>query len=203
VLDTISPVLVALLPFARTRVVGGIPDGRNSLIRALRAASRSSDLIITIGGSSVGPHDLTKDAVRHAGTLLFGGVRVNVLKRGGVGEVAGVPVVILPGQIGSAIAVWHEHGLHVVSRVVGREQRRWQAARLGRRVVNTHRMDSIYLFRVRDGFAIAGGWGVHNSLEFLRADGFAVLPRGQVALRGDRLLLQRLDGAPLEGEPRE
>jgi hypothetical protein len=33
-------------------------------------------------------------------------------------------VIVLPGQLVSAITVFHEHGLHVLSRLVGRELRR-------------------------------------------------------------------------------
>ncbi len=191
--DSIAPTLAALLRFGRVEVESALPDRPDRIVRVLRRAARRSDLVVTVGGSSVGAHDRTKEAVRAAGRLLFDGVRVNVLKRGAVGVVGRVPVAVLPGQVGSAVTVWHEHGLHVVGRCVGRDPRRFESVRLDRAVANCHRMDSVYLFRPSARGVVAARWGVHRSRDLLDAVGFGILPRGRTTPAGARIRIQRLD----------
>ncbi len=195
--DTITPVLRALLPSSTVRVHRGVPDDARRLAGLLRSLARRSDLIVTVGGSSVGPHDTTKRAVRSAGTLLFEGVRVGVLKRAAVGRIGRTPVVVLPGQVGSAVVAWHEHGLHVIARCVGAEQRTWESVRLARPLVSERRMDSVYLLSVRGGRAVALPWGVRRASQFLTANAFAVIGRGARLPAGARIRAQRLDAAPV------
>ncbi len=190
--DTITPALRPLLPTPYVRIERGAPDDRDRLARRLRRAARRSDLLITVGGTSVGPRDATKPAVRRVGRVLFDGVRVSVLKRAAVGTISGRPVVILPGQVGSAIVAWHEHGLHVIGRCVGREQRSFEEVRLRHSFASDRRMDSAYLLSVAGGTAIALPWGVRRASELLRANAFAIVPRRARLAKGRRLIAQRL-----------
>ncbi len=196
VADTITPVLRPLLPSSRVRVIRGVPDDVRGLSRRIRAAASTSDLVVTLGGSSVGPRDRTKAAIRSVGELLFEGVRVSVLKRAAVGRVGRTPIVVLPGQVGSAIVGWHEHGLHVVGRCVGRDVRQWERVRLRRSIPRDRRMDTVYLLAVRDGEAIPLPWGVRRASEFLRANALAIVGRGASAVPGTPLVVQRLEGTP-------
>ena len=189
--DFMGPTLAASLPFAQVTVARPLPDDRAAVGRALRAAARRSDLLVTIGGSSVGPRDVTKAAVREVGELWFEGVRVNVLKRGAAGRVGRVPVVVLPGQLVSAVTVFHEHGLHLASRMVGRELRRYETAVLAEDLGVDHRLDSAYLFAVSDGKALPLPWGVARMTALLRADGFAVLHRARRYRAGEAITVQR------------
>jgi molybdopterin molybdotransferase len=192
--DSISPIIAALVPYATSTIVGPFPDDRRSLKIALRSAARSSDLVVTIGGTSVGPRDLTKPVVASLGALLFGGVRVNVLKRGAVGIIGRTPVVLLPGQVVSAITVWHEHGLRVLSRLVGRNLVRTDRVVLAQRLRNPHAMDSVYLFRISKGRATPCRWGVRLYSELLRAQAFGVVRAGSTLPRGATVEVQRLAG---------
>ncbi len=169
-----------------------IPDDRSRVVRALLAASSSSDLVVTIGGSSVGERDVTKAALREVGEVLFDGVQTNVLKRGAVGLVGKTPVVVLPGQLVSAVAVHHEHGLHVLSRLVGRELREYETRRLAEEVVVHHRMDSLYLLERRGEGVAPLPWGVARMESLARASGFALFRRGRRYPAGCRVTLQRL-----------
>lgn len=193
--DSLSPLIRSLAPLFLWRQIGPLPDDPATLRRALRAAARNSDLIVTIGGTSVGPHDYTKAAVASAGRLLFSGVRVNVLKRGGVGEVAGVPVVLLPGQVVSAVVVWHEYGRAVTDRMLGRPPRPLTRVALARPLANPHPMDSVYLFRVDGGKARPCRWGVRLLSELVGANAFGIVPRHATMRAGAMVEVRWLDGA--------
>jgi molybdopterin molybdotransferase len=193
--DSISPVISGLMPYATSTVLPPVPDDRRALAEVLRAAARSADLVVTIGGTSVGPRDLTKPAVASVGRLLFGGVRVNVLKRGAVGTIGRTPVVLLPGQIVSAVTVWHEHGLRVLSRLTRLDLAPTETVVLARPLTNPHAMDSVYLFRISNSWATPCRWGVRLYSELLSAQGFGTVRAGSTLPRGATLEVQRLAGS--------
>jgi molybdopterin molybdotransferase len=190
--DIIGPTLASLLGFAEVELLPPVRDDPLAVARALTKASRHAELIFTIGGSSVGTRDVTKAAVRNIGTLLFEGVTTNVLKRGAVGLISGKPVVVLPGQLVSAITVFHEHGLHVLSRLVGRELRCTEEVRLGTDIEVDHRMDSTFLFSLSSGVATPLPWGVARMAALLRSQAFGVLSHGRRYRAGTRLRVSRL-----------
>jgi len=81
---------------------GIIPDDVNALTVALTKAAHA-DLIITIGGASVGAHDHVGDAVKAAGgTIDFWRVAMKPGKPVIVGTVGDTPLIGLPGNPASA-----------------------------------------------------------------------------------------------------
>ncbi len=192
--DAIGPVVQGLLGFARPSLLPPVTDDPDAVRTAILREVARCDLLLTIGGASRGPRDLTKGVLGELGETLFEGVTVNVLKRGGVAIVEGRPVVVLPGQITSAVTALHEHGLHILSRLVGRELRRFEEVELGEEVAVHHRMDTTLLFRLDGGKAFALPWGVARGQALLQARGFAVLAHGHTYPRGTRITVQRLTG---------
>jgi molybdopterin molybdotransferase len=197
--DLIGPVVARLFDFAAVRLLPPIPDDPARLRRAIASEVRRSDLLITIGGASVGARDVTKSTLSGMGEILFEGVRANVMKRGAVALVQRTPVLVLPGQIVSAVTNSHEHGLHLVGRMAGSELRRREFATLSEPVEVNHRMDSTYLFRVHDGQADPLPWGVARWSALLEANAFGVLPRGRRWAAGDRVELQWLESGGTAG----
>lgn len=191
-LDSISPILQGLMPGARVRYDGTLPSRPDAVRAFLETATARSQLIVTVGSASVGANDSVKEIVRSMGTLLFDGVSVSVLKRGAVGQVADCPVVVLPGQVVSAVVAWHEHGLHVLSRLAGRELREHEEARLSEELVVKRKMDATYLFRLRHGVAHPLRWGVALYRDLASADAFGFLRHGETYPAGATLALQRL-----------
>ena len=189
--DSIGPVVRALLHFARPTLLPAVADEPETVRRAIHDAISRCELLFTIGGASRGNRDATKRVLERMGTLLFEGVTVNVLKQGGVALVSGRPVVVLPGQITSALTVFHEHGLHVLSRLVGEELRIFENVELGEEVTVHHRMDSTVLFRRIGGRIHPLPWGVAHGPALLAAEGFAVLRRGRTYHAGERIRWMR------------
>ncbi len=191
--DAIGPWIAATASrWATVTRVRPLPDDVRRIREALERASLRSDLLVTVGGSSVGPRDCTKRAVAEAGRLVFGGVRVNVLKRAGLGLVRRRPVLVLPGQIESAVVSFHEFGLALLGRWRGVELRRRVRLPLARPFTVDHRMDSTVLFAIRAGRAEPLGWGVTRYGALLDADAFGYFRRGRSYRAGTSLDLQRL-----------
>ncbi len=178
--DSLGPMIRALLePGVTVDRTDPVPDEPARLSAVVRSAARTHDLVITIGGSSVGPRDVTKRAIERVGRIIVPGARVNVLKRAGVGWVAGTPVLIVPGQVESAVVAIHEYGQRLLARLVGGPVGRTMTVPLGRAVDVRHRMDSTYFFRVEGGRAFPLPWGVARYRPLQRADGFGYLARGR------------------------
>ncbi|HTW76637.1 MAG TPA: molybdopterin-binding protein [Thermoplasmata archaeon] len=192
--DALGPALVALMRrWCDVEYAGVVPDDRATIRSAIETAAGASDLVVTLGGSSVGPRDQTKAAVAEAGRLVVGGTRVNVLKRAGFGMVHQTPVLVLPGQVESAFVSFHEHGLAILERLVGAPLRSFVRRPLGAAITVAHRMDSTYLFREEDGRAVPVGWGVARYESLLHATGFAYLRHGRTYPAGHLVTMQRLE----------
>jgi len=110
--DANGPALVAALRAlgmnkARHRCV---QDNKAALKRSLAAALRSSDMVLTVGGASVGDYDHTADVRAELGiTSLFTRLAVKPGKPDMFGVApGGVPVFSLPGNPVSALVAFHQ-----------------------------------------------------------------------------------------------
>ena len=77
-------------------------DRRGALAEALAEAAAEADLVVTLGGASVGEHDLVREAVG-AASLDFWKVAVRPGKPLMAGRIGGVPMIGLPGNPVSAM----------------------------------------------------------------------------------------------------
>ena len=91
---------------AETEIVGIMPDVFDKVTAKIGEALVDSDIVVTIGGSSVGVKDFVPDAVNALGEpgVVVQGVSLRPGAVSGFGIVGGKPVVMLPGHIGSCIA---------------------------------------------------------------------------------------------------
>ncbi|MGC8661936.1 MAG: molybdopterin molybdotransferase MoeA, partial [Nitrososphaeria archaeon] len=188
--DSIAPMVRALMPFARTRYAV-LRDDLDK-IKSTLLEFKDCDIILTAGGSSVGKKDLTKKAITETGTLLFEGVQTNVLKRGGLGLVNGRPVVVMPGRIVSAAVVFNAEGLHVLSKLIGTELRRFAQAELGDDISVKHSMNSTFLFRLSGGVAYPLKWGTGLYSQLAHADAFGYLERNREYKKREKITVQLL-----------
>jgi molybdopterin molybdotransferase len=90
---------------AHAKVVGIMPDALAKVTEKIRQALTNSDIVVTIGGSSVGVKDFVPDAINTLGEpgVIVQGVLLRPGAISGFGIVGGKPVVMLPGHIGSCI----------------------------------------------------------------------------------------------------
>lgn len=78
--------------------VSHVPDQPDRLIEMLRAATESSDLLLTAGGVSAGAYEVVKQALTPLGTVRFLNVAMSPGSPQGLGHVVDTPVLTLPGN---------------------------------------------------------------------------------------------------------
>jgi molybdenum cofactor synthesis domain-containing protein len=90
---------------AEAEIAGIMPDAYEKVTAKISEALAKADVVVTIGGSSVGVKDFVPDAVNSLGKpgVVVQGVLLRPGAISGFGVVNGKPVVMLPGHIGSCI----------------------------------------------------------------------------------------------------
>jgi molybdopterin molybdotransferase len=124
--DANRVMLLALL--ARLGVIaidGGIlPDRMEATAAALREAALGCDLILTSGGVSTGEEDHVRAAIEAAGKLAFWRVAIKpgrpvALGEIGGGEIAGKPLLGMPGNPVAALVTFSALGRPLIDRLSG------------------------------------------------------------------------------------
>jgi molybdenum cofactor synthesis domain-containing protein len=102
--------------------LGVVPDDEAALRKALERALASADMVLTSGGVSVGPHDLTPKIVNSLGKpgVFVSGIAVKPGKPTTVALVDGKPVFALPGHPTSALLLFHLLARPVIQAMSGR-----------------------------------------------------------------------------------
>ncbi len=90
-------------------MLGVAKDSPQGIQRKLEEGLRRGDMVLTIGGCSVGVKDLVPDAVNSMGSLgvVAHGLKINAFRATGIGVVAGKPIVMLPGSAVSAVGAFY------------------------------------------------------------------------------------------------
>lgn len=102
--------------------LGVVPDDKTALHKALERALASADVVMTSGGVSVGPKDLTPQIVNSLGEpgVLLSGIAVKPGKPTTVALVGKKPVFSMPGHPTSALLLFHLLARPVIQRMAGR-----------------------------------------------------------------------------------
>ncbi len=166
---------------------GIVPDDQEALTATLAAAVAETDLVVVSAGSSVGARDETTAAVDALGdaTVFCHGLAIKPGKPTLLAEVAGVPVLGLPGNPLSALVVFRMVGLPVLRLVGGVERPAPEPtvpATLSRPLASAAGRLDVVQVTLRDGEAtpIFG----HSALLSLltTADGYLVVPEPATGL---------------------
>jgi molybdopterin molybdotransferase len=100
--------VAAMLRRAGVKVTDGgiLPDDPAAIRSALAAAAGTHDLLITSGGVSTGEEDHVRNAITHLGALTFWRLGIKPGRPVSVGDVAGTPLVGLPGNPVAAMVTY-------------------------------------------------------------------------------------------------
>ncbi|MEJ7641617.1 MAG: molybdopterin molybdotransferase MoeA [Candidatus Nitrosocosmicus sp.] len=107
IINTNGPILSCII-----EEMGGIPlnfavtpDKMDILEKNIKIALKKSDIVITLGGSSVGEHDIVETTINSFGTpgVLVHGVKLDRGRVSGLGVINGKPIFMLPGPIQGAL----------------------------------------------------------------------------------------------------
>jgi molybdenum cofactor synthesis domain-containing protein len=102
--------------------LGVVPDDKAELRKALEHALASADMVMTSGGVSVGPRDLTPQIVNSLGKpgLIVCGIAVKPGKPTTIALIGRKPVFSLPGHPTSALLLFHLLARPVIQLMSGR-----------------------------------------------------------------------------------
>ena len=178
---------------ASSNILGIARDVEPEIVKKIEKALALADIIVTIGGCSVGLKDFVPDAVNAFGKpgVIVHGIKMTPGKVTGIGVVKGKPVVLLPGHIVSSVAGFHLFvaplirlygGMAVLSGIEIR-------AKASQDIVAKPRMQlflRVCVKKIKDGFVAEPVHGGSSSLSTLmKANGFTVLNEGATVKKGD------------------
>jgi molybdenum cofactor synthesis domain-containing protein len=105
------------------RVYGIAEDNPMKLEVMLKDALRQSDMLLTIGGSSVGEADLVSETIDKLGKpgVLVHGIKLDPGRVAGFGVIGGKPIIICPGLVQSTLNAFIVLALPVIRKLLGFE----------------------------------------------------------------------------------
>jgi molybdenum cofactor synthesis domain-containing protein len=186
--------------------LGVIPDDKDELRKALEHAVASADMVLTSGGVSVGPHDLTPQIVNSLGEpgVLVSGIAVKPGKPTTIALIGKKPVFALPGHPTSALLQFHLLARPVIQRMAGRpatEAKTVKASAAKRMFQAKGRRTFVMVKLKRDKSnelvaepVESGASGAITTLA--KADGFVEIPANQQFVdAGEEVVVSLLKGA--------
>ena len=154
-----------------------VPDDE-MLIREAISSNIDADMIIIIGGTSVGEKDYAPRVLEEMGELFVHGVRLQPGKPTAFGAVAGKPVVCLPGYPVAALSDLYLFVRPALQKMAHKSDVQPKVmARLARKIPSRPGYLSLIRVALKDGLAepiMISGAGILSSVA--RADGFVVVP---------------------------
>ncbi len=165
-----------------SKLVARVKDSLEEIKEAIARGSGLSDLIVLIGGSSVGKRDLVPEAISSIGELLFSGVAVSPGGPISFGLAHGRPVFSLPGFPVGAFTAFEALVAPAILKMVGYggEFRPVVYCRLKRRIRGREGRRTYVRVKVMEEDSelvaepvMAGGSGLTSTL--LRADGYVII----------------------------
>ena len=183
-------------------MLGIVRDDTQAIVRAIESA-RDCDLLVTMGGASVGDHDLVQAAIKAAGGELdFWKIAMRPGKPLMFGRISGLPVLGLPGNPVSALVCALLYLRAAITAMLGRPDTApplTAAISGGNLPQNDQRQDYIRAALVRDtaGRLVATAFPVQDSsmLSLLARAGALILrrPHASAVAAGDAVEILQLD----------
>jgi molybdopterin biosynthesis enzyme len=177
--------------------LGVTPDNLPIILNKIKSAIPRSDLILTIGGSSVGKYDLVKKAIksRDAGGIIALRTKLDRGRVTGLATLDGKPIIILPGPIQGAINAFIVFAYPLLRLMSGRSEKRseltiyatmiddWEARR---KFPNFTKIVYVKLvkIRARNKYVARPLTGETESMTLLtRCDGYIIVPQHIINMR--------------------
>ena len=136
-----------------------------------------ADAVIAVGGTGSGRQDGSVDTLARLGRVEVHGIAVSPGESAALGWVAQRPVLLVPGRLNAALAIWLLIARHVVARLAGGSvDDAPRMLELKRKVSSTIGLTELIPVRCTDGTAepLASGYLSFTSLA--RSDGWIVVP---------------------------
>lgn len=188
---------------------GVVGDDEGEVRARVLRALRRVDVLVTLGGTSVGLRDTTPDAVGSipGSRFLFHGLRAVPIKPVGAAVVEGGGrkrfVVLLPGHVVSAALGFHTVCVPLLVRLSGGMADALSLrvpATLDSPLENSRNLEALYLVALkRSGCELSAeplGWGSNLMGHLLKASGFVRVGAGERLEAGTRVFVEVLGARP-------
>ncbi len=155
---------------------GGRPFGKALTLDA-SLDDEPPDLIISIGGTGSGRRDAAVRTLVQRGAVEAHGVAVSPGETAAIGFGGARPVLLVPGRLDAALAVWLLIGRHLVARLAGGAIEDVPVMMpLKRKVTSAIGLTEVMPVRLADGMAEPLGSGYLSFTALARSDGWIVVP---------------------------
>jgi len=177
-----SPALAAMAERAGAKVTTSapVPDELDRVTRAFDEALRTCDVLVTIGGVSVGEHDVVKEALEACGVRLdFWRVAIKPGKPLAVGKRGAAIVLGLPGNPVSAMVTFALFGIPLLRAMQGDRAALPRATRMKLAAPAAHKTGRLELARARvsrEGVTLLPNQASGAIVGLCRADVLASIP---------------------------
>jgi molybdopterin biosynthesis enzyme len=171
--DTVLEAACALIARAIAAAGGSVQSGE--FASALGEAG--ADAVIAIGGTGNGRDDASVRTLARLGRVEMHGIALSPGDTAAFGMAERRPVLLIPGRIDAALAVWLTIGCSMLARLsASRDETQAVTARLTRKVASPLGLAEVVPVRIRDGVAepIAAGYWPLQAI--VQADGWILVP---------------------------
>ena len=187
--------------------LGISPDDISKITKKLTSALDKADLILTIGGSSVGKYDFVEQSINSIGKpgVLAHGVKLDRGRVTGIGTLRGKPIIMLPGPIQGAINAFITFTRPLLDYLLGLPEsngfvvkgklmEKWEARK---RFKNFTKVVYVFARETKGGVIkaspIAGDTADMTVLT--RANGYLILPESKTSIAaGEKIRIHILPG---------
>jgi len=195
--DTIIDAIGALLCGA-IEAEGGvaIKDASSSSASVVEMALRDADAdaVMIVGGSGAGDRDHSVETLARLGRVEFHGVGLTPGETAAFGMADKRPVLVLPGRLDSALAVWLVLGRHMLARLAARDgdgpDPAWSLT-LARKITSTVGLAEVIVGRRDGGRAVPLASGYLSLQALAQADGWIFVPPDLEGVPADAMVLMK------------
>lgn len=136
-----------------------------------------SDFIVIVGGSGTGARDLSVQMLAHAGQVAFHGIGLAPGETAALGNIGKASVLVVPGRLDAAFAVWVTLGAAILSRLAGSADEIVSLpVKLARKVTSTIGMVELVPVMLENGEVTPLASGYLPLGTMAQADGYIVVP---------------------------
>jgi molybdopterin biosynthesis enzyme len=135
-----------------------------------------ADAVIAIGGTGGGRNDMSVRTLARLGRVEAHGIAVSPGKTAAFGFVGALPVLLIPGRLDAALAIWLLIGRHLVAKLAGgRVEETPTLLPLKRKVTSTIGLVELLAVSCADGMAEPLACGYLSFESLTRSDGWIVV----------------------------
>ena len=176
--DSRSPAIEAALAMMMrvTGEAGGVVTGGSIALEGA-LGDPETDAVIALGGTGSGRHDAAVDTLERHGRVAAHGIAVSPGASAAFGFAGSKPVLLVPGRLDAALAVWLLIGRHLVAKLAGSGVADLpMQVPLKRKVTSTIGLAELIPVRCAGGMAEPLASGYLSFISLARSDGWIVVP---------------------------